>query len=289
MNYAIHIAVMIMLYVILGLSLNLVVGYGGLLSLCHGAFYGVGAYLCTLLMMEVGLGFVTATLLAVLITGLMSFAIALPSLHLRGDFFVLVTLGFQMIIFSILYNWIDLTRGPYGISGIPKPTVFGFEFRGLPAFFILCAGVAVAVMFLHWQLARSPYGRSLQAVRDDELATRALGKNPLYFRMTAFVTSGCLAAIAGALYATYISFIDPTSFGLDESIFIATAVIIGGAGSIWGPVLGAAFVVLLPELLRFLHVPGTYAPNVRQIVFGLLLIIVMRFRPRGLVGRYNFD
>ena len=107
--------------------------------------------------------------------------------------------------------------------------------------------------------------------------------------MTAFVTSGCLAAIAGALYATYISFIDPTSFGLDESIFITTAVIIGGAGSIWGPVLGAAFVVLLPELLRFLHVPGTYAPNVRQIVFGLLLIIVMRFRPRGLVGRYNFD
>jgi branched-chain amino acid transport system permease protein len=280
---------MITLYSILGLSLNLVIGYGGLLALCQGAFYGVGAYACTLLMTQAGFSFEAATLGAVLLTGVVSLLIAWPSLRFRGDFFVIATLGFQMIVFSILYNCVGLTSGPYGIAGIPKPVILGVEFRSLPAFLALSTCVAAIVMFLHWQLARSPYGRALQAVRDDELAARALGKNPIYFWTTVFVVSGCLAALAGALYATYVSFIDPTSFGIDESIFIVTVVVVGGAASLYGPLLGAAFVVLLPEALRFLQVPGTIAPNVRQIVFGLLLILAMRFRPKGLVGKYAFE
>jgi branched-chain amino acid transport system permease protein len=289
MNYILHIAIMITLYVILGLSLNLVVGYSGLLSLCHAAFYGAGAYACTLLMTKGGCGFPAAVLGAVVVGGLLSLAVGWPSLRLKGDFFVLGTMGFQMIVYAVLYNCVGLTRGPYGIPGIPKPAFLGLEFRSLPAFLALSATLAASVAFLHWQIARSPFGRGLQAVRDDELAARALGKNPDYFRVAAFVLAGGMAAIAGALYATYVSYIDPTSFGLDEAIFIVTVVVIGGAGSLWGPVVGAAFVVLLPEALRFLHVPGAIAPNVRQIMFGLLLILAMRFRPQGIAGRYAFD
>jgi branched-chain amino acid transport system permease protein len=280
---------MITLYVILGLSLNLVVGYGGLLSLCHGAFYGVGAYTCTLLMMKAGFGFFTATLCAIGVAALLALLIAFPSLRFREDFFALATLGFQMIVFSILYNCIGLTRGPYGIPGIPKPALFGIEFRTIPAFLLLSAVLAAFVVVIHWQIARSPFGRALQAVRDDELAARALGKNPTYFRVAAFTLAGGLAAIAGALYATYVSYIDPTSFGLDEAIFILTVVVIGGAASPWGPIAGAGFVVVLPEALRFLHVPGTVEPNVRQIVFGLILVLAMRFRPRGIAGKYAFN
>lgn len=289
MNYALHIAVMIALYAILGLSLNLVVGYGGLLSLCHGAFYGIGAYTGTLLMLKAGFGFPAAVGCAVVLTGLLSLVVAAISLRFRGDFFVLGTMGFQMIVYALLYNCVDLTRGPYGIPGIPKPVVAGVEFRSLPAFLALAGTLAALTTFLHWQLARSPFGRALRAVRDDELAASALGKNPVYFRVAAFVGAGALAAMAGVLYATYVSYIDPTSFGLDEAIFIVTVVIIGGAGSTWGPVAGAAFAVLLPEALRFLQVPGTIAPNVRQVVFGLLLIVAMRYRPQGMAGRYAFD
>lgn len=289
MNYLCHILIMITLYLILGLSLNLVVGYGGMLSLCHGALYGVGAYTYTLLTMNAGCGFLTAAASAALLTGLVALLIAIPCLRFRGDVFVLGTLGFQMIVFSFLYNFVGLTRGPYGISGILKPVLFGKPFHSLPSFLMLSTALASLALYLHWQFTRSPFGRTLQAVRDDELTARALGKNPIFFRATAIVLAGCLAAVAGSLYATYVSYIDPTSFGLDESVFILMVVIIGGAGSLYGPVLGAVFVIVLPELLRFLDVPDAVAPNVRQIVFGLVMILAMRFRPRGIAGRYAFD
>lgn len=280
---------MITLYVTLALSLNLVVGYAGQLSLCHGAFYGVGAYASTLLLVKAGWAFLPALLGAVAVSAMLSLAVGLPSLHLKGHYFVLATIGFQMIIFSVLYNWVDLTRGPYGIPAIPKPAILGWKATTLSVFLLLAALAAALVAWLLWQLARSPYGRALQAVRDDELAATALGKNPLFFKTTAFVISGGLAAVSGALYAGYVTYIDPTSFTLDESIFIVAVVIIGGAGNLKGPIVGAAFMVILPEILRFVQIPGTIAPNIRQIIYGLLLILVMRFRPQGVAGRYAFD
>jgi branched-chain amino acid transport system permease protein len=198
-------------------------------------------------------------------------------------------MGYQIIVSSILHNWTSLTKGPNGIPGIPKPTVFGWRVNGLLDLVILSSVAVALVALLHWQQTRSPYGRALQAVRDDELAARALGKNPAYFKLSAFVLSGSMAALAGAMYAGYASFIDPTSFGINEAIFALTVVIIGGAGSGRGPILGAAFVVLLPEALRFLHVPDTVGPSLRQVIYGLLLILMMRFRPQGIAGGYAFD
>lgn len=289
MNYALHILIMISLYVILGLSLNLAVGYGGMLSLCQAAFYGIGAYASTLMMMNAGWSFLPSFVFAVLIAGLIAYLISIPSIRLHGDFFVLATLGFQIIIFSLLYNWVALTKGPYGISGVPRPSLWGLKIVSTPGFFALSLVFAAVVWFIMRRLAKSPYGRTLEAVRDDELAALALGKNVTRFKRSAFCIAGGLAAVAGVLFAGYASYIDPTSFTLDESVFILCVVIIGGAGNMRGPIIGAVILVLLPELLRLVRMPDAIAANMRQVIYGLLLVLMMRFRPRGVAGKYAFD
>lgn len=289
MNYLFHILTMMSIYVVLGLSLNLILGFGGMLSLCHAAFYGIGAYAFALLVTEAEFTFVTALPVAVLVSGLAALLVGAISLRLRGDFFVLATLGFQTIIFVVLYNWVDLTHGPYGISGIPRPDVFGITFNDPWAMFLFAAAAALLVWWICLNLARWPYGRTLQAVRDDALAAESLGKSPLYFTLTAFALGGALAALAGVLFAAYASYIDPTSFMLEESVFILCVVVIGGAGNLRGPLLGAVVLVSLPELLRFVGMPDAVAANLRQIIYGLLLVLMMRFRPQGIAGKYAFD
>lgn len=289
MSYLLHIFIMICIYVILGQSLNLVVGYSGMLSLCHAAFYGIGAYAATLLMVDAGWPFLASLTAAVLIAGVIAFLISIPSIRFYGDFFVLVTLGFQMIVFAVLYNWIDFTRGSYGIPGIPGPSLFGLKLATHFTLFLLALVAAFAVLFIVWRLAASPYGRALQAVRDDEVSASALGKNVKSFKRVAFVIAGALAAVAGVLFAGYATYIDPTSFTVDESIFILSVVIIGGAGNLRGPSVGALILVLLPEILRFMRIPDAVAANMRQILYGLLLVLMMRLRPQGIAGKYAFD
>jgi len=289
MNYIFHILVMICLYTILGLTLNLVVGYGGMLSLCHAAFYGIGAYASTLSMANAGWPYLPSLLVALLICGTIAYLVSIPSIRFHGDFFVLATLAFQMIIFSILYNWTNFTKGPYGISGIPRPSLVGWRVTTPWMFFLLALVAAIVVGSAIWRLSHSPYGRALQAIRDDEMAAQALGKDVTRFRRSAFAITGMLAAVAGVLFAGYTSYIDPTSFTLDESVFILCVVIIGGAGNLRGPIVGAVILVLLPELLRFLRIPDAVAANARQIIYGLLLILMMRFRPQGIAGKYAFD
>lgn len=289
MNYLWHILTLINIYMILGMSLNLAVGYTGLLSICHAAFYGIGAYAATLLMLNAGWGFFPALLTAVLITTACSLVIAIPSLRLRGDYFVLATLGFQIIVFSILYNWIDLTRGPYGIPGIPLPQVLGREVDSVGTYFLFSLFFALTCGLLLAGLKQSPFGRVLRAIREDDMAAAALGKPVSHLKVTAFALSAAFAAVSGALFACYMRYIDPTSFTIAESVFILSIVIIGGAGSLVGPVLGAALMIVLPELLRFLQIPDSIAANMRQIIYGVLIILLMRYRPQGIAGEYTFD
>ncbi len=289
MRYVWHILVMVNIYAALAASLNLVAGYAGLLSLCHAAFYGLGAYATTLLMMKAGLGFFPALALAMMFTSALSLVIAIPSLRLHGDYFVLATLGFQIIVFSILYNWTGLTRGPFGITKIPAPRVLGIEVIGAFPYFIFSGALALTSLGAIWLLVRSPFGRLLRAVRDDEVAALALGKNAPRIKTTAFAIAAALAAVPGALFAGYVRYIDPTSFMLAEAIFILSIVVIGGAGSFLGPVVGAVLLVVLPEVLRFLHISDSVAANLRQVIYGLLLVVLMRLRPQGLLGNYEFD
>lgn len=289
MNYLLHILIMLCIYGILALSLNLLIGYAGLFSISHAAFYGIGAYASTLLMIKAGFNFFPALIGGIFVSSLFAFLIAYPSLRLRGDYFILATLGFQLIVYSILYNWIGLTRGPYGIPGIPRASLFGFEFDSIPLFLLLSSVIFLLVLFFVKKLYFSPFGRALKAIREDEIAASAMGKNLPLLKIWAFTVAGGVAAISGSLYATYVTYIDPTSFTLDESIFLIAVVLVGGSGNMKGPLVGALFMILLPEALRFLGLPDTIAPNVRQMIYGILLIILMRYRPQGIAGEYKFE
>lgn len=288
MEYAIHILILVGIYATLAISLDLLAGQTGLLSVSHAAFYGIGAYSSALIVTIYHLPFVLSILAGMLSAFVVSFLVSLPSLRLHDDYFVIATFGFQMILFSIFNNWMDLTRGPLGIPGIPQPVIFGWHVDSHAEFFVLSSAFAILAYMVVYRLSSSPFGRVLHALREDEVFAKSLGKNTLYFKVTAFAVSAALAASAGSLYAHYITYIDPTSFTVMESILVISMVIIGGAGSTWGPLIGAVVLVILPEALRFVGMPSAIAANMRQIIYGALLVVIMVFRPRGLVGKYGF-
>jgi branched-chain amino acid transport system permease protein len=289
MNYLLHLVVMIEIYVMLGLSLNLMVGYTGLLTLAHAAFYGIGAYLTTLLIVKAGIGFLPALSLAIVGTVVLSLSLSAASLTFRGDHFILTTLAFQVLTFSVLLNWVDFTNGPFGIAKIPRPSIAGIEIQSLPAFSLFgFVMMSVVVGFLAL-VYRSPFCRALRAIREDELAAMALGKSTASLKVRSVAVTSACAAVAGGLYASYITFIDPTSFTTEESILMLSMVIVGGTGNFKGPLAGAVLLILLPEILRFVAIPDTIAANVRLIVYGGLLVALMRFRPQGMAGEYRFE
>ncbi len=285
MEYILHIIIMIGIYVLLVLSTNLPVGMANLLTMGQAAFYGIGAYISTYFLMQFNLPFIVVAVAVMALTGLFSFLISYASMKLKGDYFILATMGFQMIVYTVLYNWTDVTRGPYGVSGIPPIKLFGaIEVEGVWGYAALTIIIAIVAGFLFNGIKSSPFGRVLRAIKNDELSVAAMGRNPITFKSWAFFLSAAFSGLAGLIYASYVSYIDPTSFTLDESIFIISALFIGGTGNIKGPVLGAVFVVVLPELLRFVGMPDSIAANMRQIIYGLSLIVVMYFRPQGLWG-----
>lgn len=285
MEYILHIIIMLSIYVILVLSANLPVGMANMLTMCQAAFYGIGAYIGTFFLMQFNLPFIVLTLIVMVATGLFSLLVSFASVKLKDDYFILATLGFQMIVYTILYNWTDVTRGPYGIPGIPSIKLFGvLSLSSVWGYAALAIVLAVLVALLFNVIKRSPYGRVLKAMRRDEQAVKALGRNTVMFKVQTFFLSAAFSGLAGAIYASYVSYIDPTSFTLDESIFIITALFIGGLGNIKGPILGAVFVIILPELLRFVGMPDAIAANMRQIIYGLALVIIMFVRPQGLLG-----
>ena len=288
MDYFLHVLILIAIYSILSVSLNLISGYAGLLSVAHAALYGVGAYIAALLALHFHTGFLLGVVCAAAGAGLISVIVAAPSLRVHDDYFVLATFAFQVIAFSIMNNWINVTGGPMGLPGIPQPEIFGITISSQWQFLMLTGAFAAAAVLFVRRLVNSPFGRTLKAIREDEVFAQALGKNVMRCKLQAFVIGGALAAVAGTLYAHYITFIDPTSFTVMESIFILAIVIVGGSGSIAGSVIGAVLLVALPEALRFLGMPSSVAANMRQILYGALLVVMMMFRPQGMLGEYAF-
>ncbi len=298
-NYLINLLVMIGIYSILAYSMNLVTGYGGLLTFCLAAFYGIGAYTYTLLrvgstggrlsaelLFSASLPFPVAVLGAAVAGGLAALLIGLVALRFRGDFFVFATLGFQMIVFVVLYNWTDLSRGAFGIYGIPRPKLLGWEVNKPAEYLVVVGAVNLLILPVLFTLYRSPFGLSLKALRENERAAESLGISAFRQHLSALVIAGAASAVAGALFASYVTYIDPTSFGLRESIFIVSLLLLGGSGNVRGPILGAAVMILLPEFLRFVGLPASIGPNVREIIYGFALIGVMYWRPKGMAGDY---
>jgi len=289
-NYPLHMLVMINIYIILGFSINLVTGYTGLLSLGHGAFYGISAYIMVLGLMVLKVPFFLALILAIVFNMAISLLVSLPSIRLKHDYFILAVIAFQMVIFTILYNWTSVTRGPYGIPGIPRPDIFGLWHVDETWEYVVLSYILLIIVFVYFaKVDSSSFGRVIKGIRDDELVVSSMGRNVNLMKAYVFAVSAGIAAFAGALFATSATYIDPTSFGLDESIFIIMIIFIGGSGNLKGVFWGALFVELLPEILRFLQMPDAVAANLRQIIFGLIIIILMRFKPTGFAGDYDYD
>jgi branched-chain amino acid transport system permease protein len=288
MDYLFHLVVLVGVYSILTWSLDLVAGHLGLLSVAQAAFYGLGAYSSALISVRLGGSFLVGVAVGMVVSGLAACTVSLFVAGLRGDFFAIATFGAQMMVFSALNNWADLTGGPLGIPNIPPATLFGWTATTPGRFAVLTASLAALALIITTRLSGASFGRVMHAIREDELLTRAFGKNTLRFKATVFAVSGALAALAGSLYAHYVTYIDPTSFALTESVLVISMLIVGGSCSPLGPVTGAGLVVVLPEVLRFLGLPNNVAANTRQILYGVLLVLALAFRPRGIIGRHAF-
>jgi branched-chain amino acid transport system permease protein len=286
MNYIFHLLVMLQIYILLALSANQKIGLSGLLSMAQAVFYGIGAYSIAIMCSKFGFGYWSALPVSVLMCSLSALVFAYIAGRVRELYFSLATLALQIVFFAVAYNWIPLTNGPYGISGIPNPQFFGFQIA-TPLTFALFSSIWLALVlgFYAW-FAKMPVYRLIQATRDDQVAVLSLGKNPNYYKRISIIISAIIAGIAGSIYASYITYIDPTSFTLNESILILSIILIGGAGRSIGPVTGALIYVLLPELLKFMQMPDAIAANMRMILFGLLLVLIVRFKPKGIFGKY---
>ncbi len=274
MDYILHLAIFICFYTLLAQSLNLAAGKTGLISLAHAGFYGIGAYTTALLSLNFGLSFWLNLPIAILLSGAIALMISLVALRTVEDYFIICTLGIQVIIFSVMNSWMELTRGPLGIPGISPIQLFGFNLDSKLAFLLLSMSFSAIVWWLLKNLFHSGFGKTLTAISEDEIYAQSIGKNVYLSKTVSFTLSAMFAAIPGTLYAHYISYIDPTSFTVNESIFILSIVIIGGMGNLTGS-FWAAFMVLLPELLRFVGMPDSIAANMRQIIYGTILVSIM--------------
>ena len=286
--YLIHLLILIGIYLILAISLQLSVGFTGLLNLGHIAFYAIGAYISALLALA-GLPFWFCFLLAGIGAMFFGFLLAISTNKLKGDYLALATLAFTFVIYAITLNWTGLTRGPLGLPGIPKPSLFGFTFSDNFSFLVLVFVIALISYLIITRITKSPFGRVLEAIRDDELATRVLGKNTFKMKSYALGISAFFAGIAGSLYAYYITFIDPSSFTLSQLIPVLAIVIIGGLASLKGTIIATIILVLLPEPLRFVGFPSSIIGPARQMIYALLLLLILIKKPRGLYGKIELE
>lgn len=283
--YVINLAILIGINAILAVTLNFILGYAGIFSMAHAMFFGVGAYTASVAAMKLGLGFVPATLAGMGVAALISLALALPALRVRGEYFVAASLGLQMLAITVFSEWKPVTGGIGGLIGIPPPAILGFQITDPVHFLVLTLLCLALVIVAVRALVTSSFGRSLKAIRDDEVAASAYGKNVAVTKTMAVVVSSALAAVAGSLYAFYLSFINVESFVLDVSVQCMAMVIIGGTATLVGPVVGTVLILLLPALLSYLpYLPPTEIGSIQQIVYGLAMVLLMIFRPAGLWG-----
>ena len=294
---AVNVATLALIYVMLGLSLNIVVGYAGLLDLGHVAFYAVGAY-CYAILAQHGVGFWTTLPLAALLTGTLGLLLGFPVLRLRGDYLAIVTLGFGEIIRILLNNWDSLTNGPQGINNIPKPGLFNIVFTrkggagetpfhelvGIPFsteqrgifLYLIILGLCLMTLWIINRLLRMPIGRAWEALREDEIACRSLGVNTTGIKLSAFAIGAAFAGLAGAFYAAFQGSVTPDSFTFWESAIMLAIVVLGGMGSQTGVILAALALTIIPEIAREFS-------QYRMIIFGAVMVLMMIWRPQGLI------
>lgn len=277
-KYTLHIIILCFMYACLTLSLNLIIGWSGQFSLGHVCFYGMGAYITTLLMINFGVNFFLATIVSVVFTAFFSALLCYPTLRLRGDYIAVVTLGFGEVFRLFLTNAVGLTRGPAGIPSIPNPELFGFVIKGKTAYYFFALFLLVVFIGFMKRFNNSGFGMAMMTVNEDDVAATAVGLDVKRYKLWAFCIGGGMAALMGSFYAVYMGMISPTSFAYAESIKMVSMVVLGGLGSIEGSILGAFLLAALPEVLRAFS-------EYRMVIYGAAMVLMMIFKPEGIWGR----
>lgn len=287
MEYIFHILIIVSIYGILALAQNLVMGETGLLTAAGAAFYGIGAYGTAILATKFGVNIFISLIFIPIIAGLITLIVGIGFARFRDDYFMLATLGFLMIFNTAVKNWENLTGGAYGIANISKPEIFNFKFGTPFSFFFLSFAVFLVVAFISYLISRSSFGRVLNAIREDEDSLEIFGYPTSSYKLLAFTIGATLSAFAGVLFASYLTFIDTNLFTVNESLLLWAMIILGGIGRNRGALIGAFLLIILPEGLRFVGFPVEFAALLRQFIYGLLLILLMLYRPKGILGKYK--
>jgi branched-chain amino acid transport system permease protein len=277
-SFIIRVMTMIALYSLLGQSLNLITGYTGQVSIGHAGFCAIGGYTSALLNVTFGMSFMLSATCGMILAGVFGFLLGAPTLRLSGTYLTIATLGFGEIIRMVALNWEGLTGGPLGVSNITRPVIFARElstFNG--GLFYLSMFLLLLVSLVIYAIIRSKMGRAFMAIRDDELAATLMGIEVTRYKVISFVISAAIAGLGGSFYVHMVRFIDPNTFNFDISILIVSIIILGGMGSMRGIFLGSILLISFPEILRF-------ASEYRFIIYGLILVLMIRFKPEGLLG-----
>jgi len=281
MEYFITIAVLIGIYTILASSFNLIIGFGGLISIAHPIFFALAAYASALANLRWGVPIPLAIVLGALFATAMSVMLSLPSLRVSGDYLLIASIGFQLGFVEVIKN-IEFAGAASGLTGIAS--LYAGQLRN-EAFAATTTLVAAAVVWLVHKLTHGESGRAIQAMRDDEECFASLGRNAMAIKVTIFAVGSGLAGLAGALYAHYFQFLSPEQFGITQSALILTMVVVGGMGTTWGPVVGALLLTALPQAITFLNMPPSVMAPVQGMLYTGLVLVFLFVRPAGLVGR----
>jgi branched-chain amino acid transport system permease protein len=284
MNFLLSYIILAQIYAVLAISTNLMVGIIGIFSVAQAAIMGIGAYIYAICAMN-GLDFATSALIAVSVCAIFNIITSLPALRLAGDYFVVTSFGIQIIASAIFINWAGVTGGASGIPGVPAPTLFGFVADTNSEFIVISTLALVLAATIFWLMMRSVYGRMLNAIRLDEIAAAAAGRDVLRAKLGVSAVSGGLAAMGGVLFASYFSYIDPSSFEIHVSVLFLTMLVVGGARTLVGSILGPLVILAIPQLLALIELPSTMVGPMRQLAYGVILVAFMLLRPQGIAGQ----
>lgn len=285
-NYILNLLTLATIYSIAAASLNVLVGYAGIFSIAHAIFFGLGAYAGAQFALLIVPDVLLASLIGAVVSGALSLLLALPALRVRGEYFVAAGLGLQMVGITIFSEAHSLTGGHGGLVGIPPATLFGFDVSSPGAFLVVCLVALIISLAIVRTLMRSSFGRALMSIRDNESAAESFGKNVPLLKTLAMVVGCAIVGVAGTLFAFNLAFINVESFTLEQSILMLAMVVIGGVGTLSGPLIGAVFLLILPAILTFIpFIPPTEIGTVQQFIYGSLMAVLMIFKPSGIAGK----
>lgn len=282
-QYLLHIYILFLFRMVAAQGMNLYFGYAGLIGLCNIAFVGIGAY-SGAIMIKDGASIWMAFGVSGVIVAILAFLLGLTSIRLRQDFLGMATFGFSQIVLAVMYNWSDLTNGALGIAGIPRPDVFGLSTASTPAYALFVTIFAALMMLIMYLVVRSHHGRILEAIRDDEEAAKSIGIKTNHYKLFIFTFGLTIAGLTGVLLGPYIAFLHPVEFAVDLLALQLVIIMLGGAGTFRGPILGAIFITVLFEVVKFMNLPPTAIGPLRVMFFSGVFLITLRFFPAGLAG-----